>query len=830
MTLGSSEAFLQSYQISPHNHNAHKIPDDIDLEGGTLISVEEFEEIDPIDSCKVFVTRYNVQSADGTEESTFTKKRKIRVNCTESVQRIEYSRGKESKFEEETLVYNPIEALNGRQHPNDLRLIQSYGNKDNLSQVFLKTQDQLMQMIQQKKDNYVDTFPELFANLRSQPAILGDNPSTYQEVVVNPDGSTTVRTKSSKAFSSHYTRQETYLNGVRQDTKCKFRAFMEYAGPEGGFKIKVKDNPDDDLSEDEGETDSLSLISRLSRSCLSDVHDTQSEVSDDRSALVVHDRNVPTIRKDPLKRYEKAWHAVNELVESENRYVQKLFLLDRFREEMEKEKLLDKRQMGLLFANTASLYRFHNDHLLPQLMDRRREWGNTRKISDVIKKQGPFLKMYSEYTNNYKNATSVFEEAMRRKRKFEFIVRKLEICLLYYTLFKKLPECENMSLVSHLICPVQRVMRYQLLLKEYQKYLEHSDPDYEDTEQALELVVGAASHANEMMRKLDRYRNVLEVQEMLGGSISLVSPSRELLKRSKLSKISSSTGKCEERLLYVFNDLILLTSERTIGLGSKLKLRAVFDPIYTQICEGDNLEREHSFYLRGADHAGGPSRCVELFCNTHNDKSSLIDTIWTVISDSHQRKNSFKLTAIPPNIANMTEDKKSCARCDEEFPWYARTGVQCCQCHRKYCKRCFNNNGKKSRICDACGSVNEENDNNNHNVPGRQNVLDIPADTYDIIKASNVKLKSSSGKILERYFVLRKNFCLYSYNNKKDSCALSMLPISGCEVSPGNETRTLLIKHLRRTYTVLLENDTDHTEWMAALILSANAMIPGVEN
>jgi len=49
------------------------------------------------------------------------------------------------------------------------------------------------------------------------------------------------------------------------------------------------------------------------------------------------------------------------------------------------------------------------------------------------------------------------------------------------------------------------------------------------------------------MRKLDRYRNVLEVQEQLGNIIVLVSPGRELLTRSRLNKCSSSTGKVEER-------------------------------------------------------------------------------------------------------------------------------------------------------------------------------------------------------------------------------------------------------------------------------------------
>lgn len=76
---------------------------------------------------------------------------------------------------------------------------------------------------------------------------------------------------------------------------------------------------------------------------------------------------------------------------------------------------------------------------------------------------------------------------------------------------------------------------------------------------------------------------MLEVQEQLGNSIALVSPSRELLTRARLMKISSSTNKVEERFLFVFNDLILLTSERTIGIGGKYKLRAIFDAFYTQV-------------------------------------------------------------------------------------------------------------------------------------------------------------------------------------------------------------------------------------------------------
>jgi hypothetical protein len=48
-----------------------------------------------------------------------------------------------------------------------------------------------------------------------------------------------------------------------------------------------------------------------------------------------------------------------------------------------------------------------------------------------------------------------------------------------------------------------------------------------------------------------------------------------------------------------------LASERStfiVGTRSaRYKLRAIFYAKQTQICEGDNLELENSFYLRGSD-------------------------------------------------------------------------------------------------------------------------------------------------------------------------------------------------------------------------------------
>lgn len=55
-----------------------------------------------------------------------------------------------------------------------------------------------------------------------------------------------------------------------------------------------------------------------------------------------------------------------------------------------------------------------------------------------------------------------------------------------------------------------------------------------------------------------------------------------------------------------------------------------------------------------------------------------------------------------------------------------------------------------------------------------------------------------------------------------------MLPIPGCEVGPGGEKFSLAVRNQKRSHTILLSNESEHAEWMAALLLSANARIPGL--
>lgn len=69
--------------------------------------------------------------------------------------------------------------------------------------------------------------------------------------------------------------------------------------------------------------------------------------------------------------------------------------------------------------------------------------------------------------------------------------------------------------------------------------------------EALHLVSTAANHANDAMKKIDKFEKLLEIQESLGGAEDLVSPTRELIKEGKIIKISARSGDHQERYIFL---------------------------------------------------------------------------------------------------------------------------------------------------------------------------------------------------------------------------------------------------------------------------------------
>ena len=110
-------------------------------------------------------------------------------------------------------------------------------------------------------------------------------------------------------------------------------------------------------------------------------------------------------------------------------------------------------------------------------------WHSTKeesnqRIGDIIVKFSPFFKMYTEYVKNFDNAIHTINTTYAKNTKFAAIMDDIHA----------MPECGNLSLQHHMLTPIQRIPRYEILLKEYLKKLPEDSPDRADSESKLTRV------------------------------------------------------------------------------------------------------------------------------------------------------------------------------------------------------------------------------------------------------------------------------------------------------------------------------------------------------
>ena len=117
----------------------------------------------------------------------------------------------------------------------------------------------------------------------------------------------------------------------------------------------------------------------------------------------------------------------------------------------------------------------NNSHLLLSQLENRISccWSPQQTIGDAIRKLIPFLKMYRHYTANYEKAQVLLSDLMIRNQNFCVYVKKWE----------QTPKMDMIPLLSYLILPVQRIPRYNMLLRDLLKNTSETHPDYHQLSQ-----------------------------------------------------------------------------------------------------------------------------------------------------------------------------------------------------------------------------------------------------------------------------------------------------------------------------------------------------------
>ncbi|KAG1932481.1 FYVE, RhoGEF and PH domain-containing protein [Pimephales promelas] len=344
----------------------------------------------------------------------------------------------------------------------------------------------------------------------------------------------------------------------------------------------------------------------------------------------VLNEEMQNMEKDEDKQELKLYKIANELLQTERAYVTRLHLLDqvfcaRLTEEAGKG-AFPIEVVKSIFSNVGSIYTFHSEFLLPELETRMSQWDSTPRIGDIMAQLAPFLRMYAEYVINFDSAMDLIKQWMERSAQFSGVIQDIQ----------SQDVCGNLTLQHHMLEPVQRVPRYEMLLKDYLKKLPENDTDRSQAEKSLNIISTAAAHSNTAIRKMENLKKLMEIYEMLGCEEDIVNPSNELIKEGQILKLAARNTSSMERYLYLFNHMLLYCVPKFSLVGQRFTVRKRVGVAGMKVRETSNDDYPHTFQVSGKE------RTLELQASSEQDKEDWIKAFQETIEIFEQKNETFK--------------------------------------------------------------------------------------------------------------------------------------------------------------------------------------------
>ncbi|XP_026124934.1 FYVE, RhoGEF and PH domain-containing protein 1-like isoform X3 [Carassius auratus] len=506
---------------------------------------------------------------------------------------------------------------------------------------------------------------------------------------------------------------------------------------------------------------------------------------------------------------QRVFNIANELLHTEKAYVSRLHLLDQvfcaqLMEEARARSSFPCEMVMGIFSNICSIYCFHQQFLLPALEKRMEEWDLNPRIGDILQKLAPFLKMYGEYVKNFDRAMELVNTWMQRSSQFKAIIHNIQ----------KEEMCGNLTLQHHMLEPVQRIPRYELLLKDYLHRLPEDADDFKDAQKSLELIATAAEHSNAAIRKMERMRKLLKVYELLGGEEDIVNPTNELIKEGHILKLSAKNGTSQDRYLILFNDRLLYCVPKLRLIGQKFGVRARIDVDGMELKETSSMNVPRTFLV------SGKQRSLELQARTEEEKRDWIQAIQATIQRHEQTLETFRMhncsfreeDFTPPNSPNCTELGKRaptpirekevtlCMKCQEPFNSITKRRHHCKACGHVVCGKCSEfrarllyDNNRANRVCIDCYTmlvgVPPSPASLSNSTQRRRSILEKQASVAaenSVLCSFLHHVEKGSGRGWQKaWFVIPDSepLVLYIYGAPQDVKAQRSIPLIGFEVS-----------------------------------------------
>ncbi|RWS12669.1 hypothetical protein B4U79_00153 [Dinothrombium tinctorium] len=219
-------------------------------------------------------------------------------------------------------------------------------------------------------------------------------------------------------------------------------------------------------------------------------------------------------RRPPLSDADKLRKVIRELVDTERTYVEHLNnLLETYLEPMKQQSLASNQDINTLFGNIQEIVHFQRTFLESLEEGVRNEGDAFDRYSDpsdfknvLFSLGNSFLlyadkfKLYSSFCASHSKAAKILHpsnESAQNPALIEFLNSRSRGQHAY-------------SLESYLIKPIQRILKYPLLLQQLKHLTDSNSDEHKHLSQALKGMERVAEHINEMQRIHEEYGAIFD--------------------------------------------------------------------------------------------------------------------------------------------------------------------------------------------------------------------------------------------------------------------------------------------------------------------------------
>ncbi|XP_069677397.1 rho guanine nucleotide exchange factor 17 isoform X2 [Periplaneta americana] len=339
-------------------------------------------------------------------------------------------------------------------------------------------------------------------------------------------------------------------------------------------------------------------------------------------------------------------HVVVEIYDTERSYVESLqILVMKYLQPLkspENAGLVDAAVVDEIFYQVPAILA-HHEVFLEELRKRLEHWDIKQKVGDVfldVFTKQAVIETYTLFLNNWKKSKETIKNICQAKPAF---ARFLEAMAREHK--------GKLALDCLLIMPVQRIPRYELLIQTLLKHTDPSHPDHQLLQEAQKEVHDLAVKINCTERE-----TLKELEALIEGLMNLVAAERTFVRHDLVTMVSGQ-GTRKERALFLFSDLLVITSiKRRSGTirkpstscpGSvastleankyKLLMRIPLDDLEIVKAKDENLRRMMSEMEHLAEDVATLNQITDLTASLHCQHSQLEEVVRDLLASINKQ-------------------------------------------------------------------------------------------------------------------------------------------------------------------------------------------------